>query len=304
MKPPPSAETDDCDDIFGPPRTYPTGYCPPKNRPSMISAKYRQKEERRKVLKISINKLKKIEDPEASLCRSVLINNTMKRLQKEAKEEKLQKQQLHYPRCYDNDTYLKNDRLEESQSLSDDALDDFDTKLAEEINEVNSKEVLSMVEDNLNGLNSSESFLTDTSSDITDTNNRLSSRKRSFDDMDDCDVQDVLSQFYMPPTPRMLTCIDEDEDVNVVDDEPLPKRLKIDLEEPSQDLDAKNCDNSLTNFSVNNFLNNNIPVEPPQTRLRYSSQNDTDSAYSCGHASMFSEFQNNVFHNLIASLET
>lgn len=44
----------------------------------MISAKYRLKEERRKVLKISVNKLKKIEDPESSLRRSVLINNTEK----------------------------------------------------------------------------------------------------------------------------------------------------------------------------------------------------------------------------------
>jgi hypothetical protein len=49
----------------------------------------------------------------------------------------------------------------------------------------------------------------------------FSSRKRSFDEVEDCDVHDVLSQFYMPPTPRMLTSIDdtddEDEDVNVVD---------------------------------------------------------------------------------------
>ncbi|XP_028128627.2 uncharacterized protein LOC114324907 isoform X1 [Diabrotica virgifera virgifera] len=307
--PPPSVETDDCDDIFGPPRTYPSGYCPPKNRPSMISAKYRQKEERRKVLKISINKLKKIEDAEVSLCRSVLINNTMKRLQREAKEEKLQKQQLSYPRCFDNDNYLslknefmKNERNDEPQSLPTEAFEnDFDAKLAEEIDSVNAKEVLNMVEENLNGLSSSETFHFSETSETTTTTDRLSSRKRSFDDMDDCDVQDVLSQFYMPPTPRMLTCIDDDEDVNVVDDEPLPKRVKSTSEEA--DLEKSSCDSSLTDFSVNNFLNNNVPTQ--ESRLRYSNQNDTDSnSFSCGHASMFSEFQSNVFHNLIASLET
>lgn len=51
---------------------------------SMISARYRQKEERRKMLKISAGKLSRIDDPEASLCRSVLINNTLRRLRRES----------------------------------------------------------------------------------------------------------------------------------------------------------------------------------------------------------------------------
>ncbi|XP_018328397.1 uncharacterized protein LOC108739150 isoform X2 [Agrilus planipennis] len=252
--------TDDCDDIFGPPRTYANGYCPPKNRPSMISAKYRQKEERRKVLKISINKLKKIEDPEASLCRSVLINNTMKRLQKEARDEKIQKQQLNYPRCHDNDNFLniknefmknelKNtpsleepqDNLTSSDSKFMDSLkadfameNEFDNKIAGDLNEISSPETAKgidvlngLVEENLNNLGiiaGNNGTVEQMDDAVQDVNNRYP--KRSYDDVEDCDVQDVLSQFYMPPTPRMLTCIDDDEDVNVVDDEPLPKRLK------------------------------------------------------------------------------
>lgn len=316
MKSPPTPTTDDCDDIFGPPRTYPTGYSPPKNRPSMISAKYRQKEERRKVLKISLNKLKRIEDPETSLCRSVLINNTMKRLQKETRDEKLQKQQLSYPACYDNDTYL-NLKRNNSTFASDNFVveNDFDAKLEEEINEVKAKniEVMNMVEENLNGLNG----LTDTDSfqkpenNVTeplDISDRLtSSIKRTVDEMDDCDVQDVLSQFYMPPTPRMLTCIDDDEDVNVVDDEPLPKKLKADVTTDNDsfaDQDRLTCDKVVTDFSVNSFLNNNVPAS--DTRLRYSSPNveSESNSYSCGHASLFSDLQSNVYHNLIASLET
>ncbi|XP_031339893.1 uncharacterized protein LOC116168299 [Photinus pyralis] len=375
MKSPPTV-TDDCDDIFGPPRTYATGYCPPKNRPSMISAKYRQKEERRKVLKISINKLKKIEDPEASLCRSVLINNTMKRLQKEARDEKIQKQQLNYPRCYDNDNFLniksefiKNElkhttHFEEAQenfcapeskimdSLGADFVieNDFEGKI-DEISALNSDsaknmEVLNgLVEENLNslGVNATNNV---THVDPTNDSDRFLCRKRSFDDMEDCDVQDVLSQFYMPPTPRMLTCIDDDEDVNVVDDEPLPKRVKIDeivvnhcvsrltsghdsistsiaqfessnlVHSYGQNQDSSRMcesmevstltDKKTDDFRVNNFINNNITESNSRVRYMSSTQNiETDTnSYSCGHASMFNELQSNVFHSLIASLET
>lgn len=368
MKSPPTS-TDDCDDIFGPPRTYATGYCQPKTRLSMISAKYRQKEERRKVLKISINKLKKIEDPEASLCRSVLINNTMKRLQKEARDEKIQKQQLNYPRCYDNDNFLniksefmKNEMkhsttFEEPQetfctsesklmdSLNADFVieNDFDSKI-EDISALNSDsaknmEVLNgLVEENLNNLGvDAESNVINVES-VSDSD-RFSPQKRSFEDMEDCDVQDVLSQFYMPPTPRMLTCIDDDEDVNVVDDDPLPKRLKSDEiasvvidpprrnECPSNVVDipqfqpessyhsSKLCDEmgvssvldkKEDNFRVNSYLNNNITETESRLRFLGTGQNmETDTnPFSCGHASMFNELQSNVFHSLIASLET
>lgn len=312
----------------------------------MISAKYRQKEERRKVLKISINKLKKIEDPEASLCRSVLINNTMKRLQQEARDEKIQKQQLNYPRCYDNDNFLniksefiknelKTNGFEENQEFqttesklmdslkADFAMEsEFDTKMAEEISVLRSEsakniEVLNgIVEDNFSNL--SDGF----PSEATNAAAERNSRKRSFDDMEDCDVQDVLSQFYMPPTPRMLTCIDDDEDVNVVDDVPVAsKRAKTtdavagdhycanfesgaqrnDLDVDKVSVCGKNED------ALRSFINNNLPAaDSDSSRPRYANQNvETESsAYSCGHASMFSELQNNVFHSLIASLET
>ena len=59
-----------------------------RSRPTMISAKYRAREERRRLLKISAGKLRRIEDPETSLCRSVLINNAVRRLQSESKDDK------------------------------------------------------------------------------------------------------------------------------------------------------------------------------------------------------------------------
>lgn len=296
---------DDNDDIFGPPRTYPNGFTPPKNRPSMISAKYRQKEERRKVLKISMNKLKKIEDPEASLRRSVLINNTMKRLQQEAKEERIQKQQLNYPRIYDSENlvnlkneFMKNEVKSNEHKVSSKVIEflenDFDKKLAEEIETVkaNSMEVLQTLEENMKDIDNSLSTSTD---DIT-------SRKRSYDEIDDCDVQDVLSQFYIPPTPRMLTCIDDEDEICVDNDEPSTKRTKTDSDQSSSypkdtysevNVDFKPC----PDYASSSFNNNN------DSRLRFNNQNE-DHSFSCGQASMFNELQNNVYHNLIASLET
>ena len=53
--------------------------------------RYRAKEERKRVLKVSVRKLKDIDDPEVFLRRSVLVNNTMKRLQTEIREEKAAK---------------------------------------------------------------------------------------------------------------------------------------------------------------------------------------------------------------------
>ena len=51
-------------------------------RSSMLGLpKLRHKEERKKILKMCVRKLQSIEDPENFLCRSVLINNTLKTLQ-------------------------------------------------------------------------------------------------------------------------------------------------------------------------------------------------------------------------------
>ena len=43
--------------------------------------KYRHKEEKRKLMKMTCKKLKLLEDPESVLCKAVLINNTLKYLQ-------------------------------------------------------------------------------------------------------------------------------------------------------------------------------------------------------------------------------
>ena len=66
----------------------------------------RLREERKRILKICIQKLQRIQDPESVLCRSVLINNTLRSIQEEHKENqkrvKLKRQKESF--CDDFDT--------------------------------------------------------------------------------------------------------------------------------------------------------------------------------------------------------
>lgn len=52
------------------------------------SPRLRIRDERKRVLKLSLAKLRRIDDPESCLCRSVLLNNTLRKLQREARDEK------------------------------------------------------------------------------------------------------------------------------------------------------------------------------------------------------------------------
>ncbi|XP_012154493.1 uncharacterized protein LOC100883204 isoform X2 [Megachile rotundata] len=144
-----------------------------RSRPTMISAKYRAREERRRLLKISAGKLRRIEDPEASLCRSVLINNAVRRLQRENRDEKTRNYGLPVV------TYL-NDSTKE--------------------NNVSSNLIVGVTDDET----SSRKRLNEDA-----RNEGLGGAKRQRHD--DLDLQDdVFSDFYiLPPTPRLLSHIDE-----------------------------------------------------------------------------------------------
>ena len=138
----------------------------------MISAKYRAREERRRLLKISAGKLRRIEDPEASLCRSVLINNAVRRLQRENRDEKTRNYGLPVV------TYL-NDSTKE--------------------NNVSGNLIVGVTDDET----SSRKRLSEDS-----RNEGLSPKRQRHDDLDLQD--DVFSDFYiLPPTPRLLSHIDE-----------------------------------------------------------------------------------------------
>ncbi|XP_052267729.1 uncharacterized protein LOC127869315 isoform X2 [Dreissena polymorpha] len=64
-------------------------YVPPKRISPFLNTPKEKKDERKKILKLSIKKLKQLEDPESFLRRTVLVNNTRKRIQNELKNEKV-----------------------------------------------------------------------------------------------------------------------------------------------------------------------------------------------------------------------
>jgi len=256
------------DEMFGTARSYTASF---RNRPTMISAKYRQKEERRKVLKISINKLKKIEDPESSLRRSVLINNTMRKLQRESREEKLVKQQSY--RCFSTDLFREDENMVDPLNPTPTSPLRTESNLVDITNLPASGAKTSAKEESLGCDESMDAV----DSLITPEEGTPSARprKRSFDEVDDCDVQDVLSQFYLPPTPRLTSLDEDDEEVDVVD-----------LEEKRPRLDGP-CQSAADRLR-----------EAPAPERRFG------DGYSCGHSSIFNELQSVVYHSLIASLET
>lgn len=69
---------------------------PTKRISSLLNTMKNKKVERKKIIKMSFKKLKTIEDPEIYLRRAVLVNNTMKRLQDELREEKKRDRRLGY----------------------------------------------------------------------------------------------------------------------------------------------------------------------------------------------------------------
>lgn len=75
-------------------------YIPSKRVSPFLNTPKERKDERKKILKISIKKLKQLSDPEFFLRRTVLVNNTTKRLQSELKEEKRRNKRRKYMNGY------------------------------------------------------------------------------------------------------------------------------------------------------------------------------------------------------------
>ncbi|XP_045178079.1 uncharacterized protein LOC123538177 [Mercenaria mercenaria] len=71
-------------------------YIPSKRVSPFLNTQKERKDERKKILKISVQKLKQVDDPETFLRRTVLVSNTMKRLQMELRAENLRTKNRKY----------------------------------------------------------------------------------------------------------------------------------------------------------------------------------------------------------------
>lgn len=209
----------------------------------MISAKYRAREERRRLLKISAGKLRRIEDPEASLCRSVLINNAVRRLQRENRDEKTRNYGLPVV------TYL-NDSTKE--------------------NNVSSNLIVGVTDDDTA---SRKRLSEDARSD------GLGPKRQRHDDLDLQD--DVFSDFYiLPPTPRLLSHIDEVQEPETPHHHhlvyPEDRLGTVDVRSSSTTMISTSTANTTTSSSSNSNANN-----PSNASNTANNNNSTTTTSSC-----------------------
>ncbi len=204
------------------------------------------------VLKLSLNKVKRIEDPESFLCRSVLINNTIKRLQREVREEKMMRHGGsggYFSKLSMHSSFRKSftsspPRLSDLHRLCappEDLMDDDDGSLSllspvsppptiiipnlpcisttttSFTSSTPSSTTCNQLVDPLSHLSNSNEGGRNSSASDNDSSefcngngvSSTNSRKRVLSDDED-DSCDVLSQIYIPPTPCIISAIDDD----------------------------------------------------------------------------------------------
>merc|ERR1711953_1485067 len=240
---------------------------PPRITLLASSHKYKVKEERKRILKLSVKKLRAIEDPEAFLTRSVLINNTLKRLQTEVREEKASKKTIDYnPSPYSFYSIEKayreemerldsNGNKESTSSLSSQGRLDNAAPQQEELNlelhDTNQEmfEADDEADSDESSASSSSSSSSEEDSDEEMTSNQSSSslennladqpKNNSLED-------DLLSEVYMPtpPPPQMIGSID---DVDCIDLKPSRPSTPVPWSKPNPSAEAvmkSSCDNN------------------------------------------------------------
>merc|ERR1711953_162651 len=229
---------------------------PPRITLLASSHKYKVKEERKRILKLSVKKLRAIEDREAFLTRSVLINNTLKRLQTEVREEKASKKTAidYNPSPYSFYSIEKayreemerldsNGNNESTSSLSQGRLDNA-TAQQEELNNQEMFEADDEADSDESSASSSSS-----SSSEEESDEEMVNQESSIDNANQIKnsslEDDLLSEVYMPtpPPPQMIGSID---DVDI-DLKPIRPSTPVPWSKPNPSAEAvmkSSCDNN------------------------------------------------------------
>lgn len=192
----------------------------PSSASMLSSAKYRFREDRKRVLKLSVRKLRDIEDPETFLCRSVLINNTMKRLQQEVREEKRSSAAYNACKSYTPSPYsyfsvekAYREEMERVHALHDENPSPLQQQQQQNRRLVSTVESFVDVDDDMASTTSTSS--SSSSSSSSDEEEEDKDSKSVTKPSTSCDeVDDLLSEVYMPPSitpPTMIGSIDDDD---------------------------------------------------------------------------------------------
>ncbi|KAL4237409.1 hypothetical protein ACF0H5_002126 [Mactra antiquata] len=117
--------------------TYDIDHIPTKRISPFLNTPKERKDERKKVLKISLKKLRQLEDPETFLRRTVLVNNTMKRMQSELREEKYRSRRFESSRrkSFNGYNVLNNNCLSNAYLYDDPFLCGINEKITDDMTE-------------------------------------------------------------------------------------------------------------------------------------------------------------------------
>ncbi|XP_045178071.2 uncharacterized protein LOC123538165 [Mercenaria mercenaria] len=105
-------------------------YIPSKRVSPFLNTPKERKDERKNILKISVKKLKQLDDPETFLRRTVLVNNTMKKLQRELRAENLRNKNRKYFSGY---KVLNNNCMSDAYLIDDPFLSGVHEKITDDM---------------------------------------------------------------------------------------------------------------------------------------------------------------------------
>ena len=230
---------------------------PPRLTLLASSSKYKFKEERKRILKLSVKKLRSIEDPEAFLSKSVLINNTLKRLQSEVREEKAKKAAnvAYSPSPYSfysiEKAYREEmERMDSSGNGNDSnivtsALSEQDQHMFEADDEAESDDSKDSHDSNSSGSDSSDS----------DEESSDSKRSEVTSVVTSSPEDELLSEVYspsLPPPTQLIASIDDERPATPI---PWAKATPTHMDSNSNSIEAvikthESCDNELWSEAV------------------------------------------------------
>ena len=185
-----------------------------------VKSKLRIREERKRVIKICVNKLQTIQDPESYLCKSVLINNTLKSMQREHRDSQKRKLKRQHSSSHD-DQYCptKKMHLENSPVTEDNEEEDIHDDIS--------------LNDSSNPLSSAyydvNNYPSDTLDDVILCDNSTASIDIYCNDNEDTDdsvttsVNISVKTLKTCDTPEEQSCINNNQQLKMFDEEELSK---------------------------------------------------------------------------------
>ena len=314
------------------------------------SPRLRLRDERKRVLKLSLAKLRRIDDAESCLRRSVLLNNTLRRLQRDARDEKTSGNSNNNNVISVEDCSSRLHQQHPAVRLGEE--EEIEDNNNQQQTELQMRSLLSCDELPMSSLSGGDLMMENgnqsragsikrrrTSADVTD--DLAASLGCGSSSLDSSCGGLNFSDLYLPPTPRMISSLEEEEEA--VEAWQCVKRPKISSNTAGSDVSGRNrpalrpC-NSLpsltttqsttttaTSSSSSSSNQNNSPILTGYTSCLTTSglslingSNSSSAAvaaaaaaasaqqstYSCGQSSLFGELQSVVFHSLITSLES